>query len=284
MTVNVVDSTETPIPPARADMLRALGIDPTGRGATIALIDSGVELSHPAFGGATIEAFGVEPKGPSFTVEKSTAGDSSGHGTACAGIIHRLAPEAKLVSIRALGPDGRGSREALVAALRFSVSEGYAVVNLSLGIDVPKSSPLKPTDYRSIIDLYEIADEAFSRRVMLVAAGPNVASLRTYPGRAKSLIGVGRAAFSDPERLEVSLTMDYELLAPGTDVSAPALGGGERKWSGTSFACPHVAAHVGRIIAGRPARSASEVRFVLHELATRGAPEVQAGGPERATA
>jgi subtilisin family serine protease len=250
-----------------------------GRGATIALIDSGVDLTHPAFSGADIDAFAVEAKGPTLSIEKSTAGDASGHGTACAGILHRLAPDAKLVSVRALGPDGRGSREALVAALRFCVREGFAVVNLSLGIDVPKSSPLKPTDYRSIIDLYEVADEAFSKRVMLVAAGPNVASLRTYPGRAKSLIGVGRASFSDPERIELSVTMDYEVLAPGTDVVAPALGGGERKWSGTSFACPHVAAHVARIVAGRPSRTASEVRFVLHALAMRNTNEGDAAKP-----
>jgi subtilisin family serine protease len=254
-------------PPPSARSLEALEVDPRARDVAIAIIDSGVDLSHPWFVGASFDAFAVEQKGPSLVVEKTDAGDASGHGTACAGIIRRLAPDAKLVSIRALGADGRGSREALVAAIRFCVREGFAVVNLSLGIDVPKSAPLKPTDYRSIIDLYEIADEAFSRRVMLVAAGPNVASLRTYPGRAKSLIGVGRATFNDPERLETSLTMDHEILAPGTDVVAPALGGGERKWTGTSFSCPHVAAHVGRIVAGRPSRTASEVRFMLHTLA-----------------
>jgi subtilisin family serine protease len=262
--------------------LESLEVDPRARGVTVALIDSGVDLTHPSFASGNVEAYAVEQKGTTLGIAQTEAGDASGHGTACAGIIRRLAPDAKLVSIRALGADGRGSRDALVAALRHCIRSEYAVVNLSLGIDVPKSAPLKPTDYRSIIDLYEIADEAFSRRVMLVAAGPNVASLRTYPGRAKSLIGVGRATFADPERVETSLTLDYEVLAPGTDVVAPALGGGERKWTGTSFSCPHVAAHVARIIAGRPSRTASEVRFVLHALALMRSREVEANVPTEA--
>lgn len=254
-------------------------VDRLGSGVRVAIVDSGVDSTHPFFANAQIEELCVVAKGASFTVEKASTGDASGHGTACAGILHRLAPKATIVSVRALGPDGRGSRDALVAALRFCVREGYGVVNLSLGIDVPKATPLKPTDYRSIIELYEVADDAFAKRVMLVAAGPNVASLRTYPGRAKSLIGVGRGAFADAEHIEVSLTADHEVVAPGVDVVAPALGGGERKWTGTSFACPHVAAHVARIIAFDPNRSASEVRWALYQLASPAPkPEGQGGG------
>lgn len=267
-----------PVEPGAPPGLSDLEIDREGRGVAVAVVDSGVDMSHPWFVGADIEAFAIEQKGPQFAIERTTAGDASGHGTACAGIILRLVPKAKLVSVRALGADGRGSREALVTALRFCVREGFAVVNLSLGIDVPKAAPLKPTDYRSVLDLYEIADEAFTKRVMFIAAGPNVASLRTYPGRAKSLIGVGRATFGDPERVETSFTADYEVLAPGNDVVAPALGGGERKWTGTSFACPHVAGHVARIIAGRPSRTPAEVRWTLHRLASFTSAQASAPG------
>lgn len=234
--------------------------------ARVAVVDSGVDGSHPAFASARLEFYGVEPKGPGLTVAKVESGDASGHGTACAGIIHRVAPEAEIVSVRALGPDGRGSRDALVAALRFCVREAFHVVNLSLGIDMPKTAPVRPTDARSILDLYEVADEAFLSNVVLVAAGPNVATMRTYPGKAKSLIGVGRGAFSDPERLELSMTADYELVAAGLDVVAPALGGGERKWTGTSFACPHVAAHAARVVARLGTSSPLQVRNELHVL------------------
>jgi subtilisin family serine protease len=235
----------------------------------VAIVDSGIDAAHPAFKGATIRAFAVQPKGPGFTVEPIEPADASGHGTACAGIIHRLAPFAEIVSVRALGPDGRGSRDALVMALRFCIRERFSIVNLSLGIDLPKSTPVRPTDTKSILDLYELCDDAFVNGVVLVAAGPNVATLRTYPGKAKSLIGVGRGAFDDPERLESSTTAEHEIIAAGVDVVAPAAGGGERKWTGTSFACPHVAGHAARIVERTRSADPLVIRAELHRAARR---------------
>jgi subtilisin family serine protease len=103
--------------------------------------------------------------------------------------------------------------------------------------------------------------------VVLVASGPNIASFRTYPGRFKSLVGVGRGVFTDSEALQREVTDDYEILAPGNDVLAPALGGGERRWTGTSFACPHVAAHLARLRATSPGLSVEALKTALHALA-----------------
>lgn len=251
-------------------------VERSGRGVRIALIDSGVDTLHPVFAGADLTHVRIVQKGALFALEPGEPVDSSGHGTACAGIIRGLVPEAALVSVCAFGPDGRCSREGLVAALRWCVAQRFGVVNLSLGVDVPKGAPLRPNDFKSIVDLYEMSDAAYTAQVVLVASGPNVASFRTYPGRAKSLIGVGRASFSDPERIGTELTADYELVAPGTDVSAPAVGGGERRWTGTSFAVPHVAAHVARIRAARPALSVEAVKGALHQLAAAQAAAAEA--------
>lgn len=241
--------------------------DLSARGTTIAIIDSGVEGTHPWLTNAAIRHLQVEKRGDSWVVVPAEPGDLSGHGTACAGIIHRMAPAAEIISIRALSPEGRCSRDGLVAALRHAVRERFHVVNLSLGIDVPRSAPLRPTDYKSIVDLYETADAAYTAGVVLVASGPNIASFRTYPGRFKSLVGVGRGAFTDSESLQREVTDDYEILAPGNDVLAPALGGGERRWTGTSFACPHVAAHLARLRATRPNLSVEALKTALHALA-----------------
>lgn len=239
----------------------------SGDGVRIAIIDSGVDAAHPWLSAANLKHVAIEKEGESFKIVPSNGGDLSGHGTACAGIIHRMVPASELTSVCALGPDGRCPREGLIAALRYCVRERFSVVNLSLGIDIPRGAPLRPTDYKSLVDLYEIADAAYTAQVVLVAAGPNAAGFRTYPGRFKSLIGVGRGSFDDPEGLKSHITIDYEIIAPGNDVLAPALGGGERRWTGTSFATPAVTAHVARIRAARPDLTIESVKAALHELA-----------------
>jgi subtilisin family serine protease len=244
----------------------------SGAGAVVAIVDSGVESTHPWLSAADVQHMRVQAAGTSFEVVPGEGGDQSGHGTACAGIIHRMVPRARLVSVRALGPDGRCTRDALLAALAHCVKARYPVVNLSLGIDVPRNAALKPTDHRPILALYEIADSAHAAGVMLVASGPNIPSFRTYPGRCKSLVGVGRATFEDWDQLATARSVDHEIVAPGTDILAPALGGGERRWTGTSFACPFVAAHIARILAAHPGLPVEAVRVALHQLAARSMP------------
>jgi subtilisin family serine protease len=252
---------------AQAPIVGPMSLRATG--VRIALIDSGVDTSHPWLASAAIGQVQVERRGEGYAIVPSDPGDRSGHGTACAGIIHRMVPGAAITSVCALSAEGRCSRDSLIAALRFCVRERFSVVNLSLGIDVPRAAPLRPNDYKSILDLYEVADAAYTAQVVLVASGPNVASFRTYPGRFKSLIGVGRGASSDPETLRSELTPDYEILAPGTDVLAPALGGGQRHWTGTSFASPHVTAHVARLRGARPDMTIEAIKAALHELAQK---------------
>jgi len=239
------------------------------KSVNVALVDSGVDVSHPSLERSKIRSLHVVRQGEGYAVHPEEPIDRSGHGTACAGIIQRLAPFAVITSVCVLSNEGRCSRDGLLAALRHCVREGFDVVNLSLGIDVPKGAPLRPTDYKSIIELYEIADLAYTAGVVLVAAGPNASAFRTYPGRFKSLIGVGRASSDDPEYLQTEITVDYEILAPGNDVLAPALGGGERRWTGTSFAAPHVTAHVARLRAERPRMTIQEIKASLHALAAK---------------
>ncbi len=239
----------------------------SGAGATVALIDSGVDASHPWFGGAPLRHVRVEKSGDQHRVIPCEGSDASGHGTACAGILRRMVPAATLVDVRALDADGKGSKSSLLASLRYCIEQRFDVVNLSLGIDVPRKANLELKDHLPILTLYELADRAVSAGVVLVAAGPNVPHFRTYPGKFKALVGVGRGAFDDWEGLVSSRTEDHELCAPGTDILAPAVGLGERRWTGTSFATPFVSAHVARLVAARPRLPLDEVKTALHALA-----------------
>jgi subtilisin family serine protease len=248
-----------------------------GAGVRVAIVDSGVDCSHPWLASAAISHFRVDRQADSYrVVADEHGGDASGHGTACAGIIHRMVPLASIVDVRALGQDGRCSKNALITALRFCVQQRFEVVNLSLGIDVARKAPLKPSDHFPVLSLYEVADAAVTAGVVLVAAGPNVAQFRTYPGKFKSLIGVGRGTFAEMDALRSERCEDSEILAPGTDVVAPALGGGERRWTGTSFATPFVSSHVARILAASPGLPIEQVKVAIHAIAA--AQELVYGG------
>ena len=134
---------------------RAAFGDAAGRDVTVAIIDSGVEADHPAIGGRLIRSLRVESGGDRHhVVDDPEPGDLVGHGTACAGIIHAIAPAAALVSIRVLGPDNRGAGPAFAAALEWAIGERFGVVNLSLS---SRSDAMAER-------FHELADEALLRK------------------------------------------------------------------------------------------------------------------------
>src|SRR3712207_7586257 len=72
----------------------------TGRGVRVAVIDSGIDAEHPALKGKVKDAVEAYREGGRVTFRPSRSGDAAGHGTACAGIIARLAPGAPIYSIK----------------------------------------------------------------------------------------------------------------------------------------------------------------------------------------
>ena len=87
----------------------------TGRGVRVAIIDSGIEADHPDLGRLRRprrqRGGGPQRRGRARGHRRAARGPF-GHGTACAGIIHRLAPEARITSVRVLGAglSGQGAR------------------------------------------------------------------------------------------------------------------------------------------------------------------------------
>ena len=93
--------------------------DGRGEGVTVAIVDSGVEGDHPAIGGRLRQSVRVELHGEDASVVDDVAVDVVGHGTACAGIIHDLAPAAEFVSVRVLA-NNRAKGAAFAAGLEWA--------------------------------------------------------------------------------------------------------------------------------------------------------------------
>ena len=180
-------------------------------------------------------------------------GDVCGHGTACAGIVRSLAPEAEIHSVRVLGPGFTGGGNILLVGLRYAIEQGFDVVNLSL------STTKK--DYAAV--LHELADSAYFQRTVLVASAHNM-PVESYPWRFSSVISVGSHEDDDPMTLYYNPNPPVEFFAKGVDVEVAWLGGETLSASGNSFATPHVSAICALIRSKHPELTPFQLKSVLH--------------------
>jgi subtilisin family serine protease len=231
-----------------------------GAGVTVAIVDSGVEGSHPAVGGALRASVRVELDGDDATVVPDEPVDAVGHGTACAGIIHALAPAAELLSVRVLGADNRGKGVAFAAGLAWAIEQGASIVNLSLS---SRSESLFAT-------LHDLVDRAYFANTLLVCAANNVA-IASYPSLFAAVVSVAAHDVRDPDVWFYNPHPPVEFGAYGLDVDVAWKDGARIVATGNSFAAPHVAGYAARIRAAHPAATPFEVKTIL--AATADAPD-----------
>ncbi len=201
-----------------------------GEGVRVCVLDSGVEPDHPLVGpiaGAKVVTIGEEGE---TIVEDDTEGDVVGHGTACAGIIHMLAPKAELYSVRVLGAGATGSGPVLLAGLRWAIDQDYHVINMSLSTTKSQFAGV----------LHELADSAYFRRTVLVASAHNM-PVESYPWRFSSVISVGSHEEDDSHAFFYNPDPPVEFFARGVNLDVAWRGGGQIRATGNSFATPHLA-------------------------------------------
>ncbi|SBT50858.1 type VII secretion-associated serine protease mycosin [Micromonospora auratinigra] len=233
-----------------------------GTGVTVAVIDSGVDRTHPQLAGRVLDgADFLDPGGDGTR-------DCAGHGTGVASIIaatarpgvafHGLAPGARILPVRVSEQqvvEGRESGRTVGAAdfaraIRWAVDHDADVLNLSVVLYADN-----PAVRAAIAD-------AVRRDVVVVAAVGNLhdsGDPRPYPAAYDGVLGVG-AIGADGTRSPFSQTGPYvDLVAPGGDVLMAAPGQGHRRAEGTSYAAPFVAGTAALLRQYRPELSAAEV-------------------------
>lgn len=232
--------------------------DSDGQGVTVAIIDSGVERDHPAVGDRLVRSLRVEPgeAGP-VVVEDPDGRDLVGHGTACAGIVHGIAPAAALVSIRVLGADNRAGGHAFAAALEWAIEQRFGVVNLSL------SSRSEAMAER----FHELADAAYFANTLLVSAANNVIGA-SYPSLFAAVLSVAAHDVGDPDVWFYNPSPPVEFGAHGLDVEVAWRGGTRIRATGNSFAAPHMAGRAALLRARNPDASPFEVKAMLAATAS----------------
>ena len=250
------------IPFVGPDRAAALGgTDATG--VTVAIIDSGVERDHPAVGGKLVASVRVElgDDDEPVVLDDPDGRDVVGHGTACAGIIHGLAPGAELISVRVLGPDNRGKGVVFAAGLEWAIAQGATVVTLSLS---SRSEAMFAT-------FHELADQAYFANVLLVSAANNAPGA-SYPSLFASVVSVAAHDVADPWTWYYNPRPPVEFGAYGVDVEVAWRDGGRIVATGNSFAAPHIAGIAALIRARHPSASPFEVKAILAATANGARP------------
>jgi subtilisin len=242
--------------PERVDREWALG-GATGRGVKVCVLDSGVERDHPAVGELAGAVFITLDENGDPVAEEDLEGDLCGHGTACAGVIRSLAPEAEIHSVRVLGAGFKGSGRILVAGLRWALEQGYDVVNMSLS-----------TTKRELGDtLHGLVDSAYFKRTILVASAHNM-PVESFPWRFSSVISVGSHEEDDPLIFYANPHPPVEFFARGVDVDIAWLGGGTIRATGNSFATPCIAGIAALILGKHPGLTPFQLKSVMYLIAS----------------
>ncbi|HEX6491174.1 MAG TPA: S8 family serine peptidase [Gaiellaceae bacterium] len=225
----------------------------TGEGTRVCILDSGVQADHPLVGPLQGAVALTKKDDGEIVIEEDTEGDLCGHGTACAGVVRALAPECSLYSVRVLGAGFKGSGRVLLEGLRWSISEGFDVINMSLSTT--------KRQFASV--LHELADSAYFRRSVLVASAHNM-PVESYPWRFSSVISVGSHEESDPLSFYANPSPPVEFFARGVNVELAWLGGSSVHCSGNSFATPHISGICSLILAKHPALTPFQLKNVLY--------------------
>jgi len=225
----------------------------TGRTVRVCVVDSGVAPDHPLVGPIAGAAEVVPGGDGGHTVMAAEPADACGHGTACAGIIRRLAPDCDLHSLRVLGPGGTGTGALLLAGLRWAVRQRFDVINLSLST----------THARFAAELRGLADEAYFGRTVIVASAHNT-PVESFPWRFSSVISVGSHRESDPDLFLYNPHPPVEFFAPGQNVEVAWPGGSTIRSTGNSYATPHIAGRCAAILSKHPRMTTFQLKSALY--------------------
>jgi subtilisin family serine protease len=257
----------------------------------VAVIDTGVDPNHPVLYPVLLEGYdftrsqpgasewldvsstGLNPTstqaGQPAMVQQSSAAildqssaailDGSpyvafGHGTMTAGLVHLVAPSAKILPLKAFSANGTGNLSSIVSALYYAVQHKANVVNMSFDLSYPSPALSQAISY---------ANKAGA--VLVAAAGNENTSARVYPASVSgSVVGIAsttdwdaRSSFSNYG------TADVWIAGPGENVISTYPGGTYGSESGTSFSAPLVAGTVALMLSAKQPLNQSQAASAL---------------------
>ncbi|WP_027955008.1 S8 family peptidase [Halobacillus kuroshimensis] len=243
--------------PQNTETPRAWDVTRGSSSQEIAIIDSGVDYNHPDLDGKTI-------KGYDFVDNDNNPMDLNDHGTHVAGTaaaetnnargVAGMAPNTKILAVRALDANGSGSLNDIADAIRYSADQGAEVINLSLGCNCDTQTLENAVNY------------AWNKgSVVIAAAGNDGVSTTFEPASYDNVIAVGAVDRYDRKASFSNYGTWVDVTAPGVSIASTMPNGGYAYMSGTSMAAPHVAGLAGLLAS--QGRSNSNIRAAIEQTA-----------------
>lgn len=247
--------------------------DTDGTGVHVYILDTGIKLSHPEFGGRA--AFYAN-----YTTSPSTD-DLQGHGTHVAGTVGGtsvgVAKNVSLYAVKVLGDNGSGAYSWIIAAVDAVTGIKQAnparpmVGNMSLGGGVSLSLNTA------------VNNSVAAGVVWAVAAGnSNASACNASPSSAAAALTVGASTSADARASFSNYGTCVDLFAPGAAIYSSTNDGGYASWNGTSMASPHVAGAAALYLSGNPTASATAVNnWITGNATTDVLTGIGTGSPNR---
>ncbi|MFA7240808.1 MAG: S8 family serine peptidase [Sulfuricellaceae bacterium] len=240
----------------------------SGKGLTIAVIDSGVDMNHPDL------KPNLRSDGYNFGDGNALPQDSLGHGTFVAGITAAqcgnaragcgLAPDVRLLPIKINASASSTFDSATLAqGIDYAVTHGAKIINLSISVDNATQTVGKAIQ------------RALDAGIVVVAAAGNEGGIVSFPGTYPGVITVAGTNRDGTLWNQSNRGKEVTIAAPASDVYSTLIGGGfGLHGQGTSYATPMVAAAVASILQINGRLDSKQVAALLaensHELATKG--------------
>ncbi len=227
-----------------------------GAGITVAILDSGVDATHPDLQGQLVPGW-------NFYDGNSNTADVYGHGTEVAGVVAALGNNAigvtgvawnsKLMPIRVAGTNGYASISALASGLNYAADHGARVANMSFAV-------------QSYSTIQTAAQYLRNKGGVACNSAGNYGTLDSTPP-SDSLVSVSATDASDTRASWSSFGPYVDVSAPGAGIWTTTMGGGYATVSGTSFSSPLTCGVIALMMAANPALAPSQIVSLLESTA-----------------
>jgi hypothetical protein len=272
--------------------LKSQDLNLTGKDETVCVIDSGVNYSHSGLGscdrdwfldGNCTKIIGGYAFYNNVTDDKNDVMGDSNHGTHVAGIVAAngsrkgVAPEAKIVAIKACGPGVSCDENAMIDGINWCVGNAstynISVISMSIGTEAPNLYDVFCDS--SYPGLSSAINSAIEKNISVVISTGNDGNEThiSSPGCVQNATPVAATDKSDNAASynRNNLTL---LMAPGTNINSTVLSGSHGPLSGTSMAAPHVSAAIAIMnqylnLTGRGRKTPSQMESTLNSTGER---------------